>query len=81
MTIHVKFFAILRDLTGMTDLELEVPVGATVACARDALLEQIPALHDRLKPVAFAVNRTYATTATALHDGDELALLPPVSGG
>src|SRR5262249_11318159 len=81
MTIHVKLFAILRDRAGLPELDLEVPPGATVAAAGAALGEQVPAIRDHLAHSGFAVNRTYAGPGQALADGDELAAIPPVSGG
>jgi molybdopterin synthase catalytic subunit len=76
MHVRVRLFAILRERAGFDELELELPDGATVG---DAL--------ERLKPVAgdlkvvMAVNRDYADATATLHEQDELALIPPVSGG
>lgn len=81
MRVHLLFFAVYRDLAGTSELELEVPAGATAAFAVERLralgggLARLPAA-----PVV-AVNREYAPLATTLRDGDELALLPPVAGG
>jgi molybdopterin synthase catalytic subunit len=81
MTIVVKLFAVLRERAGAAEVRLELPEGATVAAARDALGERAPAIRDFLPRVAWAVNRTYVTPDAKLHDGDELAAIPPVSGG
>jgi molybdopterin converting factor subunit 1 len=76
MQIRVRLFAGLRERVGVDELELELPDGATVA---DAL--------ERLEPVAgdlqvvMAVNREYAQAGDPLSSDDELALIPPVSGG
>ena len=82
MTVKVRLFAILRERAGREEVELELGEGATVAEAIAAVGE-LPGLGDvvgRL-PVRMAVNRDYADEATALAAGDELALIPPVSGG
>jgi MoaE-MoaD fusion protein len=80
--VRVRFFAILRERAGTESIEVDLAEGATVADAIRALSE-LPALTgvlDRL-PVAMAVNREYATTDTRLVAQDELALIPPISGG
>ncbi|HEX2973500.1 MAG TPA: molybdopterin converting factor subunit 1 [Tepidisphaeraceae bacterium] len=79
--IRVKLFAILREKAGVAELELELPEGATVGNAVAALGERIPAIRESLDSVAFAVNRSYAGLTAILKDGDELAAIPPVSGG
>jgi molybdopterin synthase catalytic subunit len=76
MLVHVRLFAILRERTGVEELQLELPDGATVA---DALARLQPVAGD-LK-VVLAVNREYAQESDRLHADDELALIPPVSGG
>ncbi len=80
--MRVRLFAILRERAGRESVEMDLAEGATVADALRALSE-LPALAgvlDRL-PVAMAVNREYATAETRLGAHDELALIPPVSGG
>jgi molybdopterin synthase catalytic subunit len=82
VTVHVRLFAVLRERAGRDSVEIELGEGATVA---DALkdLAAIPALSeplDRLQ-VVMAVNRAYASPETSLGPGDELALIPPISGG
>jgi molybdopterin synthase catalytic subunit len=69
-------FAGLRERAGTDELELDLPEGAVV---RDAL-ERMSAVTDGL-PVVMAVNQEYADVDLALHAGDEVALIPPVSGG
>ena len=81
MTVNVKLFAIVRERAGVAELTIAIPAGATVAAARDRLVEQVPAVRDFVARVAWAVNRSYASLDTELHDGDELAVIPPVSGG
>jgi MoaE-MoaD fusion protein len=82
MTVRVRLFAVLRERAGRDELELELAEGATAA---DALsrLSGMPSLEELLArlPVQLAVNREIAAAGTRLGAGDELALIPPVSGG
>jgi molybdenum cofactor biosynthesis protein MoaC/molybdopterin converting factor subunit 1 len=80
--IQVRLFAMLREGAGRDSLELELPEGATVADAL-ALLSREPGLDDLLDrlPVRAARNREYVGDDEPLASGDELALIPPVSGG
>jgi molybdopterin converting factor subunit 1 len=81
MRIRVKLFAILKDAAGTGELALELPPDATVESARQALAAHVPSLGKYLPRVAFAVNREYVKPDTRLRPHDELALIPPVSGG
>ena len=76
MQVRVRLFAGLRERAGTDDLALELADGARV---RDAL-EQMRGLTTGV-PVVMAVNREYASDDQTLHPGDEIALIPPVSGG
>lgn len=82
MRVSVRLFAILRERAGTDAVELELPLGATVAEALRALAQR-EALGDVLArmPVRMAVNRDYADELTVLAPSDELALIPPLSGG
>ena len=82
MRVDVRLFAILRERAGRDTVAVELEPGATVADAIGALAEHaaLRGVLDRL-PVTMAVNRDYAGPDTELHPGDELALIPPVSGG
>lgn len=81
MMITVKLFAVLRDKAGVGELRLELHEGAKVGDAVEALVARYPELGAFAKRVAFAVNLSRVDAAAILQDGDELALLPPVSGG
>ena len=81
MNVNVKLFAIARDRAGTGELSLELSDGATVAAAGRALVERFISLADLEPRVAYAVNREYAAREAVLRDGDELAVIPPVSGG
>ena len=79
LRIVVRCFAAAREAVGSELLELQLPADSTVASLQAALVQRAPALA-RL-PLAFAVNRAYVPPATTLRDGDEVALIPPISGG
>jgi molybdopterin converting factor subunit 1 len=81
MTVRVRLFAILKDRAGVEQAELELPDGASVGDAVDAVARRYASLSPLLARTAAAVNRAYARRDDALSDGDELALIPPVSGG
>jgi len=82
MLVHVRLFAMLRERAGREAVEVVLPDGATVRDAVDAVARQ-HGLGDLIArmPVVMAVNREYAADDTALSEADELALIPPVSGG
>ena len=82
MLVSVRLFAILRERAGRDRIELELADGATVADALGALgaREELAGALDRLR-VVMAVNREYAPADHPLREGDEVALIPPVSGG
>jgi MoaE-MoaD fusion protein len=76
MQVHIRLFAGLRERAGASEVALELPEGARVADA----LAQLQHLTEGV-PVVMAVNREYADEQVQLATGDELALIPPVSGG
>jgi molybdopterin synthase catalytic subunit len=82
MTVRVRLFAVLRQRAGRESVDVALEEGATVADALTALSRE-PGLADVLArvPVQMAVNRDYAEPETVLSPDDELALVPPVSGG
>ncbi|MDQ2818201.1 MAG: MoaD/ThiS family protein [Candidatus Eremiobacteraeota bacterium] len=80
MRVNVRLFASQREAVGRSHVQAEVRDGATAA----QLFSQLCAAHPRLRETpntVFAVNREQASPQTTLHDGDEVALLPPVAGG
>ena len=81
MRVNVKLFAIVREKAGLGELQVDVPEGSTVATAAEALSARLPAVGEHLRRAAFAVNQSYTPRETVLRDGDELAVIPPVSGG
>ncbi|MDP9172652.1 MAG: MoaD/ThiS family protein [Planctomycetota bacterium] len=81
MRIRVKMFAILKDRSGVNETDLELASGTTVSRAMEEIAGRYRAIADLLPRIATAVNLAYAQPSMILHDGDELALIPPVSGG
>lgn len=77
----IRLFARLRELAGAAELAREVPPGATVATVWASLARECPALAPYTSSVSGAVNADYARMNSPVHDGDEVAFLPPVSGG
>jgi molybdopterin synthase catalytic subunit len=81
MRVRVLFFGILKDLVGNASESLEMQDGATVADVLMHYETQIPRIRELLPTVALSVNQHYSDPGTLLGDNDEVALLPPVSGG
>ena len=79
--IRVRLFAMQREAAGRRELAVEVAEGAVVEDAWAAAVDAVPALAPGRSSVRFAVNGEYADSTQALADGDELACIPPVSGG
>ncbi len=81
LRVRVRLFAMQREAAGTRELRLEVPLGATVDDAWAAVVEVAPALAPGRPSLRFAVNGEYADPDRPLADGDEIACIPPVSGG
>ena len=79
--VRVRLFAIQRELAGTREVALDLAAGARVEDAWTALVAQVPSLAPGRPSVRFAVNGDYADADATLADGDELACIPPVSGG
>jgi MoaE-MoaD fusion protein len=79
--VRLLFFGILKDAVGHSGDWMDLPAGATVSDALERCASQSPAMKAALPTLAIAVNQQYSTPGTLLHEGDEVALLPPVSGG
>ncbi len=80
MQVRIRYFGVLKDITGCALEMMEVPAGGTVG---DVLRLTRTRWHGSgvWETLAVAVNQEYAQAAMLLEDGDEIALLPPVSGG
>ena len=81
MHVTVRLFARLRELLGAGEIQRHVPSGSTVATVWQSLVDDYPALAPYAQSLSCAVNAEYARMATPVSDGDEVAFLPPVSGG
>jgi molybdopterin converting factor subunit 1 len=81
MKAKVRLFARLGELAGTRELEVEVGEGLSAADVYQALCESFPALRGLNGTLRYAVNGEYAEASHPLGEGDELALIPPVSGG
>lgn len=81
LRIHVRLFAMQRELAGTRALDVEVAAGSTIEDAWAALVARFPVLAPGRPAVRFAHNGAYAPASTSLADGDEVAMIPPVSGG
>jgi len=79
MKIKIKLFASCREIAGTNELELQAKKGETVSGIMAALRQRFPRLS--LADIMVAVNQEFAPSDYILKDGDEIALLPPVSGG
>ena len=81
MRIKVYLFARLCDIVGTNEIEREVPIGTTVRMLWDNLIADFAGLEAYGESLSSAVNAEYARMDVVLNDGDEVAFLPPVSGG
>lgn len=81
MTVQVLFFASLRERVKRSEASWPLADGATVATLWSAVVAQFPAIEAMTGAVRFAVNREYVDRDHVLADGDEIAVIPPVSGG
>ena len=81
MKIQVKLFAIARQAADTDVIDIELPHNATVSDLRAVLTNRFPELTPMGNSLRFAVNSEYASDAAVINESDELACIPPVSGG
>lgn len=81
MKLRVLFFSVLKDITGTDEIAVELPVGSTLSALLDQIEARWPKLRDWAGSMLLAVDQTYVKRNAALHDGAEVALMPPVQGG
>jgi molybdopterin converting factor subunit 1 len=81
MRVTIRLFARLRDLAGAGELVRDVPGPATVQTVWRSLVSEMPGLGEYERTMSVAVNADYARMSAAVNEGDEVAFLPPVSGG
>lgn len=77
MSVNVKFFASMRETLGLSELQIDIEEGQTVAAVWSQVANEL-AMPDN---TVCAVNHTQATRETPVSDGDEVAFFPPVTGG
>jgi molybdopterin converting factor small subunit len=81
MQIHVTFFSHFKDLTGCATAVEELPPGSNIQALLERLCERYSGLSSARGSLLVAVDLEYQTSQYVLHDGDEVALFPPVQGG
>jgi molybdopterin converting factor subunit 1 len=81
MRVTVRLFARLRDVAGAAELARDVAPGATIGTVWSGLTDEFPELIEYNRSISSAVNADYARMDHVVHEGDEVAFLPPVSGG
>jgi molybdopterin converting factor subunit 1 len=81
MRVTVRLFARLRDLAGSGELVRDVATPATVETVWRSLVDEMPGLREYERTMSVAVNADYAKMSAKVAEGDEVAFLPPVSGG
>jgi molybdopterin synthase catalytic subunit len=81
MQVRILFFGVLKEVAGRGSDTLELPGVATLRDVFTRYEEQLPQLRTLSKSIAMSINREFATLDSKLEDGDEIAFLPPVSGG
>ena len=81
MNVVVRLFAAAREIAGCDPISVEIPSPATVGALRTALNSALPALAPLAERSLIAVNAAYADDGATISANDEVALIPPVSGG
>ena len=81
MNVHLQLFSHLRDLAGVSEMELEVPVTAKVAELLDILYSRTPALRDWDKSILVAAGVEFVGRDYILQPDDQISIMPPVQGG
>src|SRR5947199_6180105 len=81
MKIRIRYFASLREVVGQSEEIITLHEGMTVVDVRAMLSTGYPRLQPLLERSLCAINHSYVTTDTILHEGDELVFIPPMGGG
>ena len=81
MKVHVQFFSRLRDLTGQSTMDLDVPEGTRVADVLEMLFSRTPALREWDKSILVAADVEFVGRDYVLKPNDEISVMPPVQGG
>ena len=81
MNVHVQFFSRLRDLAGVSELDLELPEATKVADLLEFLYARTPALRDWDKSILVAAGVEFVERDYVVQAGDQISIMPPVQGG
>jgi len=81
MKLRVLFFSVLRDITVTDEITVELPAGSTMADLMLQIESRWPKLRDWQNSLLLALDQTYVKRDAWLHDGGEVAIMPPVQGG
>lgn len=81
VTVTVKLFAAYQEAYGVSEIVLEFPANTTVAAVRDRLISEHPQLAQWRNLTRFGINLQFVEPDTILQSGDQVVLIPPVSGG
>ena len=81
INVNIKLFAGAREIAGTADLRLSFAEGTPAGAVLETLIERYPKFRDWKPYLRLAVNREYAAPDSVLHENDEVAVIPPVSGG
>ncbi|HEX8489592.1 MAG TPA: MoaD/ThiS family protein [Chthoniobacterales bacterium] len=81
MKVHVQFFSRLRDLAGVSEMQLEVPDSTTAADLLELLYSRTPALRDWDKSILLAAGVEFVDREYILQPNDQISIMPPVQGG
>ncbi|MBF8249181.1 MAG: molybdopterin converting factor [Bacteroidetes bacterium] len=81
MKVRVKFFSIAKDLAGVDETVVEIPSGSSAETVLDQLITKNPRFVDWKPSLRLAVNQEYVGNGHLLRENDEVAVIPPVSGG
>ena len=81
MEVKILFFASFRDIVGSSSLQLAILESTTTTTVFEQQCQSYPQLKEGADQISVAVNKVYITAPVTLKDGDEVAFLPPISGG
>lgn len=81
ISVSVKLFASVRDIAKVSEATLELPSGSIAEDVVSHFVSQFPTMQDLRQYIRIAVNESYVDASHPLHNGDDVALIPPVSGG
>lgn len=81
ITVHVLFFATIREIIGEKEKEIQLPEGATVQDLKEKIITQYPHAERPMETMLASVDHVFSDEETVLEDGVEVAFFPHVSGG